>query len=111
MPSDSGRARAKNAQRPRQSIRRPAVLADREHMRLQKFLAAAGVDSRRNCEAFIREGRVTVDGEVVADPAKSVSPEDQSVELDGEKLQLPKYRYYLINKPKGVVCTDYHGLR
>ena len=75
----------KSGQRPRQSIRRPAVLADREQMRLQKFLASAGVDSRRNCEAFIREGRVTVDGEVVTDPAKSVGPDEQLVELDGEK--------------------------
>ncbi|MBL8814767.1 MAG: pseudouridine synthase [Planctomyces sp.] len=75
-------------------------------MRLQKFLAAAGIDSRRNCEEYIRQGRVTVDGEVVSDPATSVDPETQDLKLDGEKLRMPRKRYYLLNKPKGVLCTN-----
>lgn len=75
-------------------------------MRLQKFLAMAGVDSRRNCEEYIRTGRVTVDAEVVIDPARSVHPETQDIRLDSERLRLPRFRYFLVNKPRGVLCTN-----
>ena len=76
------------------------------HMRLQKFLAMAGVDSRRNCEEYIRTGRVTVESEVVTDPARSVGSKTQDIRLDGERLRLPRFRYFLVNKPKGVLCTS-----
>ena len=66
----------------------------------------AGVDSRRNCEEYIRTGRVTVDGEVVTDPARGIDPETNEVKLDSERLRLLRFRYFLINKPKGVLCTN-----
>lgn len=75
-------------------------------MRLQKFLATAGVDSRRNCEAYIRDGRVTVDGDVVQDPGFQVDSDAQDIRLDGERLRLPSFKYFLLNKPKGVLCTN-----
>ena len=75
-------------------------------MRLQKFLATAGVDSRRNCEEYIRTGRVTIDGRVAEDPAERVDGEQQVVCVDGERLKTPKLRYFLINKPRGVLCTS-----
>ena len=75
-------------------------------MRLQKFLAMAGVDSRRNCEEYIRTGRVTVDGEVVTDPARGVDPSKQDIRLDAEKLRPPRFRYFLVNKPRGFLCTN-----
>ncbi|MFM7058383.1 MAG: pseudouridine synthase [Planctomycetota bacterium] len=75
-------------------------------MRLQKFLAISGVDSRRNCEQYIRDGRVTVDGEVVTDPARLVNAEDHDIRLDSERRRLPRFRYFLLNKPKGVLCTN-----
>ncbi|MCA9034244.1 MAG: rRNA pseudouridine synthase [Planctomycetaceae bacterium] len=83
-----------------------AVEDDRERMRLQKFLATAGVDSRRNCEEYIRTGRVTVDSQPVLDPASLVDPESQDIRLDGERLRMPRYKYFLLNKPKGVLCTS-----
>lgn len=87
-------------------VARPELLMDGEKgTRLQKYLATAGVESRRNCEEFIREGRITVDGKVVKDPAVSVHPARQDIRIDGERLKQPRYRYYLLNKPKGVVCT------
>lgn len=96
--------RSKASQR---SLPRPACLAEGEKgTRLQKFLATAGVDSRRNCEEFIRTGRVTVDGETVKDPAVSVKSAEQEICLDGERLLPPRYQYFLLNKPKGVVCTN-----
>ncbi|MFN9156364.1 MAG: pseudouridine synthase [Planctomyces sp.] len=75
-------------------------------MRLQKFLAMSGVDSRRNSEQYIRDGRVTVDGEVVTDPARSVHAETSDVRLDAERLRLPRFRYFLLHKPRGVLCTN-----
>ncbi|MCA9047830.1 MAG: rRNA pseudouridine synthase [Planctomycetaceae bacterium] len=74
-------------------------------VRLQKFLANVGVASRRNCEEFIRNGRVTIDGVVVVDPAFGVQL-DQDVRLDGERLRMPRYVYFVLNKPKGVLCTN-----
>ncbi len=81
-------------------------LDDSEQMRLQKFLATAGVDSRRNCEEYIRTGRVTVDSAVVLDPAHAVDPTTQDIRLDSERLRLPRFRYFLVNKPKGFLCTS-----
>lgn len=83
---------------------RPAPAAGPQ--RLQKFLATVGVDSRRNCESYIRDGRVMVNNETVTDPGYSVQPETDTVLLDGERLKLPKLRYFLLNKPKGVLCTN-----
>lgn len=109
-PAGSGAGSA-GSSRPRgrsgpQGLSRPDFLMDGDQgTRLQKYLAVAGVDSRRNCEAVIREGRVTVDGKTIIDPAFAVHPENQDIRLDGEKLRPARYRYYLINKPKGVVCT------
>ena len=80
---------------------------DGDRMRLQKFLAMAGVDSRRKCEEYIRTGRVTVDSEVVTDPARSVNPLKQDVRLDSERLRMPRLRYFLVNKPKGFLCTNH----
>lgn len=95
----------RRSQTPR-GLPRPDFLTDgADGIRLQKYLAVAGVDSRRNCEAVIREGRVTVDGKTITDPAFGVRGDEQDIRLDGEKLRPARYRYYLINKPKGVVCT------
>ncbi|HYB25742.1 MAG TPA: pseudouridine synthase [Solirubrobacteraceae bacterium] len=74
-------------------------------MRLAKFLATAGVASRRASEAIVRAGRVTVDGETVTDPARDVGPED-AVALDGEPVSATHERVvYALNKPPGVVST------
>lgn len=83
-----------------------AVAEDSSVMRLQKFLAMSGVDSRRNSEQYIRDGRVTVDGEVVTDPARSVNAETSDVRLDAERLRLPRFRYFLLHKPRGILCTN-----
>ena len=74
--------------------------------RLQKVLAAAGVDSRRKCEEYVSTGRVTVDGTVVTDLAHRVNPAEHEVRLDGERLRPQAKRYYLLNKPSGYLCTN-----
>ncbi len=80
-------------------------------MRLAKFLASAGVASRRASEEIVRTGRVTVDGETVTDPARDVTPQD-TVLLDGQEVRPePERLVYAVNKPRGVVSTakDTHG--
>lgn len=82
-------------------------------MRLAKFLAHAGVASRRAAERLIAEGRVTMDGAVVTDPARDVS-EDAAVAVDGEPVAGEEPRVvYALHKPAGVVSTahDTHGRR
>jgi 23S rRNA pseudouridine2605 synthase len=74
-------------------------------MRLAKFLAGAGVASRRSAETIIRSGRVTVDGIGVQDPATDVSP-GQEVAVDGQPVGgAPELAVYAVNKPAGVVST------
>ncbi len=75
-------------------------------VRLQKLLAEAGIGSRRQCEQFILEGRVTVDGRVVNELGTAVEPHRQQVRLDGEPVRPQRKRYFLINKPPGYVCTN-----
>ena len=80
-------------------------------MRLAKYLAHAGVASRRAAEEMIAAGRVTVAGELVTDPARDV-PDDGEVALDGRPLEGPEPRVvYAVNKPVGVLSTarDTHG--
>jgi 23S rRNA pseudouridine2605 synthase len=82
-------------------------------MRLAKFLAHAGVASRRKAEEIIRAGKVTVGGEVVTDPARDVDELSQ-VAVGGRLLTGEEDRLVLIlNKPAGVVSTakDTHGRR
>jgi 23S rRNA pseudouridine2605 synthase len=74
-------------------------------MRLAKFLATAGVASRRGAEEIVRAGRVTVGAGVVEDPARDVGPDDV-VALDGEPVAAETDRVvYAVNKPAGVVST------
>jgi 23S rRNA pseudouridine2605 synthase len=74
-------------------------------MRLAKFLATAGVASRRASEQLIRDGRVTVDGVEVTDPARDVG-EQHAVAVDGAPVAPAGARVvYAVNKPAGVVST------
>lgn len=82
-------------------------------MRLAKFLAHAGVASRRAAEQLIAEGRVTVDGTIVRDPARDVG-DHTAVAFDGEPVKGAEPRVaYALHKPAGVVSTanDTHGRR
>jgi len=81
--------------------------------RLAKFLAAAGVASRRESEEIIRLGRVTVDGEMVTEVATKIDPERADIRVDDERVRPEQKVYWWINKPKGVLSTskDTHGRR
>lgn len=73
--------------------------------RLNKYLAAAGFGSRRQCDELIRQGRVRVDGQVVTEPGTRIRPE-QRVEVDRRAVTPEKLVYWLLNKPKGYLCTN-----
>jgi 23S rRNA pseudouridine2605 synthase len=73
-------------------------------VRLAKYLAHAGVASRRASEALIADGRVTVDGQPTTDPAMDVDDHNQ-VTVDGEHIKPERRVVYLLNKPRGVVST------
>lgn len=73
--------------------------------RLSKRMAAAGVASRRKCEEIIFEGRVKVNGTVVTKPETHVSYTDHIL-VDQQTIRKEKKVYYLLNKPKGFVCSN-----
>jgi 23S rRNA pseudouridine2605 synthase len=75
-------------------------------MRLAKYLAHAGVASRRGSEAIIADGRVRVDGRVVTDPARD-GDDSRAVEVDGRRVRVAGHALlvYLLHKPAGVVST------
>jgi 23S rRNA pseudouridine2605 synthase len=79
-------------------------------VRLAKFLAHAGVASRRAAETLVADGRVSVGDEVVTDPARDVD-ESSAVKLDGRPLAPEPREVHALNKPAGVVSTarDTHG--
>lgn len=79
-------------------------------MRLAKYLAHAGVASRRAAERIVADGRVTVAGETVTDPARDVD-DASGVAVDGRPVAPEPHETYAVHKPTGVVSTarDTHG--
>jgi 23S rRNA pseudouridine2605 synthase len=75
-----------------------------DEVRLNKYLAHAGVASRRAADELIKEGRVKVNGTVVKEMGHKVKVKDK-VEFDGKKLSLEKKYYLLLNKPKDYITT------
>lgn len=77
-----------------------------EEIRLQKYLADCGINSRRKCEELIIEKKVTVNGKI-AELGIKVNPKKDIIEYDGKKVINKKddYTYILLNKPIGVVTT------
>jgi 23S rRNA pseudouridine2605 synthase len=86
--------------------------------RIQKLLANAGVASRRNVEEMVRQGRVAVNGRVVAELPVLIDPSEDRVDVDGETVRLhgsgrggkstgaTRRYYFLLNKPSGVYSTN-----
>ncbi len=72
-------------------------------MRLNKYLAACGVASRRECDRLISEGVVYVNG-VLAVLGSEASEEDE-VTVNGRQVKPKKNEYYILNKPKGYICS------
>jgi 23S rRNA pseudouridine2605 synthase len=75
-------------------------------VRLNKHLADHGVASRRACDELIAAGRVRVNGRIVSDLGVKVDPVADEVQVDERVLEPEARVYYLLFKPKGVVCTN-----
>ena len=71
------------------------------------MLASAGIGSRRQCEELITTGRVEVDRQTVTELGTKVDPHSQEIRVDGERLPSPKRVVFMLNKPVGVVTTNY----
>lgn len=79
---------------------------ERAEVRLQKALAQAGVASRRAAEELILAGRVSVNGQVIAELGTKVDPGHDRLAVDGRLLTQPSTLHYvLLNKPPGVITT------
>ena len=93
----AGRKKPATPQRPKQEHVEGA-------MRLNKYIAHAGICSRREADELIAAGSVKVNGKVVTEMGYQVMPGDE-VQYGGEKLRSEKLRYFLLNKPKGFITT------
>ncbi len=75
--------------------------------RLQKILSAAGVASRRKCEELILEGLVSVNGKVVEKLPAFADADKDLITVAGRRIRREPAVYLLLNKPKGVICTNF----
>lgn len=74
--------------------------------RLQKVLAEAGFGSRRKCEELINKGKVEVNGKYIKSPGFNVDPKKCKISCDGIPVKIENKLYFLVNKPKGYICTN-----
>ncbi len=76
-------------------------------IRLHKVLAEAGIGSRRKCEEIIQAGRVEVDGHFVTELGVLVDPAKQDIRVDGQRVRPRRKQYFILNKPPGVLSTNF----
>jgi 23S rRNA pseudouridine2605 synthase len=78
-------------------------------VRLQKFLADAGIASRRASEKIILEGQVSVNGKEVRELGTKVDPDHDRVEVDGRRVKPKRKIYVALNKPRKFLCAREEG--
>lgn len=76
-----------------------------DDLRLAKFIAQAGITSRRKAEELIAQGRVLVNGVVVREQGVQIEPESDEIKVDGTAMVRDQRVYLLLNKPLGVICS------
>ena len=75
-------------------------------MRINKYIASCGVCSRRKAEEFVLQGKVKVNGKVIANLATDIDETNDTVIVDGQKITpVSRFIYIMMYKPKGCVCT------
>lgn len=76
-----------------------------ELLRLDKYLADAGVGTRSQVKQMIRKGQISINGEPVKKPDQKVDGEKDKIEVMGKEIRYQKYRYLLLHKPSGYVSA------
>ena len=91
--------------RPESPPSRPTS-GDGSRLRLNRFLARAGIASRRKCDELIKAGAVQINGETVLTPGGTICPETDCVHVHGAIVRLPdSFEYIMLNKPEGLLVT------
>lgn len=75
-------------------------------IRLNKFIAMAGIASRRKSEDLITGGRVKVNGVVIKELTTRINPNIDEIKIDNEQIKPKALKYFIINKPRGYICSD-----
>ena len=86
-------------------VRTPHPVLRTQMVRLQKFLAEAGVASRRAGEQMMLAGRVEVNGETARELGVKIDPDHDRVTVDGNPVRAKRKLYLALNKPRGLVCS------
>jgi 23S rRNA pseudouridine2605 synthase len=81
---------------------------DKTSLRVIRWMSQLGLTSRRDAERWILDGRVAINGELVAKPGAKIDPSCDVLQIDGKKVKakLPPKMYWLLNKPKGYVVSQ-----
>lgn len=74
-------------------------------IRLDKYLADMGVGTRQEVKKYMKQGRVTVDGDIIKKPETKVDTDKSVVCFDGREVAYAEYEYYMLNKPAGVISA------
>ena len=74
-------------------------------IRLDKFLADMGIGTRQEVKKYMKQGRVTVDGEITKKPETKINTDKSKVCFDGREVAYAEYEYYMLNKPAGYISA------
>lgn len=78
-------------------------------MRLDKILSHMKMATRSELKKLARQGLILVDGEIITDTARHFDPDLVKIEVDGQEVKFALYKYWMMNKPTGVVSATYDG--
>lgn len=78
-------------------------------LRIDKLISECGIASRKEIKQMIKDGRVAIDGVTVSAPEQKLDPDVSRVSVDGEELNYAKFRYYMLNKPAGILSATDDG--
>ena len=75
-------------------------------IRLQKYLSECGIGSRRKCEEYISQGRVTVNNSKITELGTKINPDKDIITFDGKKILKEKKIWIMLNKPPKYICSS-----
>ena len=74
-------------------------------IRLDKYLADMGIGTRQEVKKYIRQGRVSINGQVANKPEQKVDADHSNVTFDDKEVSYAKFEYYMLHKPAGVISA------